>query len=102
MKQITKRSELDGSTFLIFKHSNRCPISARAARTVSSVEGELPVPTYTVIVHDARELSNAIAADFGVPHESPQLILIKDGKAVWHASHYEITADSIREAAAKQ
>jgi bacillithiol system protein YtxJ len=43
-------------------------------------------------------LSNAIAERFGVRHETPQALLIKDGRVVWHASHWSITSDSLTEA----
>ena len=97
MKQITTREELGGDRYFIFKHSQRCPISSRAERVVSAVEDTLDIPIFLVIVHDERELSQTIAADFAVKHESPQLILVKEGKALWHASHYDITEKAIRE-----
>ena len=98
VKQIRSADELVGDRYFIFKHSNRCPISSRAERVVSGVEEALTVPVYLVIVHDERDLSQGIAADLKVQHESPQLILVDGGKAVWHASHYDITEDAIREA----
>ena len=100
MKQIRSKDELAGDRYFIFKHSNRCPISSRATRVVGSIEETVDLPIFCVIVHDECELSQAIAADFDVQHESPQLILVADGKAVWHASHYDITEEAIREASA--
>ena len=95
MKRITDYNELQGDRYLIFKHSNRCPVSARAERAVTSVENGLELPVYQVIVHDERELSQAIAETFGITHQSPQLILVAGGKAVWNESHHGITAEAI-------
>lgn len=73
----------------VFKHSTTCPVSARAAREVEALESDLPV--YWVNVREQRELSNWIAEALGVRHESPQLILVRDGRAVKSWSHFEIT-----------
>jgi monothiol bacilliredoxin len=42
-----------------------------------------------------RPLSRRIAATLGIQHESPQVIVLRNGKPVWHASHYEVTADAL-------
>jgi bacillithiol system protein YtxJ len=42
-----------------------------------------------------RDISNAIAHQFGVTHESPQLLLIKDGKAIYNVSHSDIDAQEL-------
>lgn len=75
----------------LFKHSTTCPISASVYHEVQNVDGEVNV----VIVQSARNVSNEIAARTGVRHESPQAIVLKDGKAVYHASHYDITAEDV-------
>jgi bacillithiol system protein YtxJ len=79
---------LPGSCY-IFKHSTTCPVSAHAAQEVQAMQCELPV--YWLNVREQRELSNWVAAQYGVRHESPQLILLRDGRPekVW--SHFEIT-----------
>ncbi|MDP3988904.1 MAG: bacillithiol system redox-active protein YtxJ [bacterium] len=85
------------SPVLIFKHSLTCPISAGAYnRTKEGLEkGLIPYPVYLVIVQKDKELSSQIAKDLDVVHESPQLILVKDGKAVYHASHGAIQVQEI-------
>jgi bacillithiol system protein YtxJ len=86
---------------LIFKHSTTCPISGRAAQRVNTWlhEAEEEVPAiYMVKVIESRPVSNAIADRYEVKHESPQVLLIKDGKAVWNTSHDEITAEAIETA----
>ena len=61
----------------VFKHSTACPVSARAADEVQAMDSELPV--YWVNVREQRDLSNWMAARYGVRHESPQLILLRGG-----------------------
>ena len=46
-----------------------------------------------------RDISNAIVQEFGVFHESPQVILIKDGKAIYDSSHMSISAEAIKQQA---
>jgi len=75
-------------TCLVFKHSTTCGISAGAAREVQAMTTEVPI--YWVNVREQRELSNWVAETYGVTHESPQLILIRDGKAVQTWSHYDV------------
>jgi bacillithiol system protein YtxJ len=72
------------STCYVFIHSTSCPVSARAAIEVA--ESRTDVPIYRVLVLEQRELSNWVADFTGVEHESPQLILIRDGKVrkVWN------------------
>lgn len=89
------------SPILVFKHSTTCPISARASDRVHEYvmgAGDDAPPIVVVKVIESRKLSNAIASGLGVTHQSPQMILVKDRKAQWDASHHMITPDSIREA----
>lgn len=80
---------------LIFKHSTRCSISMMAKRRFEmdwdKIPGEIPVYFLDLIKH--REISNQIAGDFAVHHESPQLLLIKDGECILDQSHGEISVD---------
>lgn len=86
---------------IIFKHSTTCPVSGRAAQRMDAFlresEDELPA-FYMLKVQDARPVSNAIEAHYEVKHESPQILLVKDGKTVWHTSHDAITAEAVEEA----
>ena len=52
-------------------------------------------PLYVLKVIEARDLSDAAAERLGVPHASPQAIVIRHGHSVWHASHYDITANAL-------
>jgi bacillithiol system protein YtxJ len=86
----------------IFKHSTACPISAGAAARVNKyleAKGEDNLPKfYFVKVIESRPVSNALAEKLGVQHESPQIILIEKGKAVWNTSHQDITAETMTRA----
>ena len=75
----------------LFKHSVTCPISSDVYQEIKNVDAEINL----VVVQTARNVSNEIAARTGIRHESPQAIVIKEGKAVYHASHYDITAEAV-------
>jgi len=77
---------------VVFKHSAACGVSARAYERVA----ELAVPIMLVVVQSARALSNAIAVQTGIEHESPQAIVFRNGKPVWFGSHSQITAEALR------
>ncbi|WP_251636623.1 bacillithiol system redox-active protein YtxJ [Sporosarcina sp. NCCP-2716] len=85
--------ESDGHPLFVMKHSSTCPISAAGYQEFLFYETELP--KYVAVVQTARDVSQKIAEDTGVRHESPQVLLLKDGKAVWHASHYDIQRDNL-------
>lgn len=83
---------------LLLKHGAHCPISANARDEVSRFATDHPhVPVYSLEVTEHRDLSRDVAFALGVRHESPQLFLLCEGKASWHAEHYDISADAIRE-----
>jgi bacillithiol system protein YtxJ len=77
---------------VLFKHSTTCGISSGVYREVSQVPADVNV----VVIQTHRELSNTISSRTGVRHESPQAFVIVDGKAVYHASHYDIEAEHIK------
>ncbi len=83
---------------LVFKHSTTCPVSAEAAREVRGLDPGLPV--YQVNVREQRDLSNWVAAAYGVTHQSPQLILVRGGKAVRSWSHGEVNRATVAKALA--
>ena len=76
---------------VVFKHSNSCPISAVAYREMQALDSDVVL----VEVQSAREVSRQLADLTGVRHESPQVIVLRNGKAVWNASHYEVTAREV-------
>lgn len=84
---------------LVLKHSTTCPISASAWREFQSYLNGSANETATFVmvkVIESRPVSNQIATDLNVVHKSPQLILIRNKKAVWNTSHWHITEDNIR------
>ena len=85
--------------FLFLKHSLTCPISQAAFQEYEKyAESNQSVPAYYLAVQDSRPLSNEIAEKFEIKHESPQALLIKNGSAVWNASHWKITNRSLTSA----
>ena len=105
--QLTEAEALDGllarshaAPVLLFLHDDFCPISGAAHAEMC----ELPDPdkgaTLLVDVHCDRAISRAIEARTGVRHESPQVIVLRHGRAVWDASHFDITAQAVKQAVA--
>src|SRR6266566_9266542 len=90
-------AQSNGSPAIILKHSNSCGISARAHAEMSRIE----MPVGLVTVQQARVVSNELETRMGVEHETPQVFIIRDGKALWTASHGQIKAEAI-EAALRQ
>ena len=70
----------------LFKHSNSCGISADVLEQAGTIDGELNV----LVIQEDRPLSNEVAERTGHRHQSPQAFVIRDGKAIYHATHYGI------------
>jgi bacillithiol system protein YtxJ len=90
---------------LLFKHSRTCGISCEALDElqahVAEHMGKSAGASYKVItVQSHRGLSDSAAQRLGIRHETPQAILLKDGRAVWNASHFRITAAALARAIA--
>ncbi len=78
---------------LIFKHSTRCSISHMALARLErdwQAENMVDVKPYCLDLIRHRELSNLIAEEFEVEHESPQVLLIENGRAIYDQSHTAI------------
>jgi bacillithiol system protein YtxJ len=82
---------------VIFKHSTRCSVSRMALKQFEN-EYNLgdTLAVYFLDLLEHRNISNEIAARFNVYHQSPQLLLIKDGKSVYDASHSDIDAGELK------
>ena len=76
---------------VLFKHSDSCSISYNVFQDLRSANAEINV----VVVQTARGVSDSVAERTGIRHQSPQAIVLMDGKAVYHASHYDITAADV-------
>ncbi len=84
---------------LIFKHSTRCSISLMAKKSFEADWDIIPntVNFYFLDLIKHRDISAHIAELFQVHHESPQLLLIKDGDCILDSSHSDISADEVAE-----
>jgi len=82
-----------GKNALVFKHSTRCPVSARAERIFAAFAEEWSGVAQMCIVDVIRDrdVSKVIADETGVLHKSPQAIVIRNGAVTAHTSHYDIT-----------
>jgi len=83
---------------LLFKHSRHCGTSFEAldelqAHIETAPTGSAAYKMITVQTH--RSVSDAVSQRFGVRHETPQAILLRDGKVIWKASHFRITASEL-------
>ncbi|MBF0695526.1 MAG: bacillithiol system redox-active protein YtxJ [Flavobacterium sp.] len=89
--------ESQSKPVIIFKHSTRCSISRMALKQFEnqySINAEKASP-YFLDLLEYRPISNEIATRFDVVHQSPQILLIKDGKCIYTASHSDIDADDL-------
>lgn len=105
--KLTEESQLDqireeskDQPVMIFKHSITCSTSNmvvnRLERSWNEKEME-NVQIYLLELQNYRQISNAIAEQFAVRHESPQVLIIRDGKAVYSRSHFEINFSALQE-----
>jgi len=82
---------------MIFKHSTRCSISSMAKSRLENdwdLQEEV-TPVYLDLI-SYREISNEIADRLKVMHQSPQIILVKNGLVVHHASHNQISVSDVK------
>ncbi|MEK7831932.1 MAG: bacillithiol system redox-active protein YtxJ [Acidobacteriota bacterium] len=90
---------------LFFKHSDTCGISQRAfgefERYLQSPESAA-VRNCVIVIQTAREVSNELARLTAIQHESPQAILMRDGKVVWNDSHMALKSDNLKAAVSQR
>lgn len=79
---------------VIFKHSTACGISSAAYKEMEKFDGQVNL----LEVQSARDVSRELADLTGIRHETPQVIVLKDGKAVWNASHFDVKAGAVLKA----
>jgi bacillithiol system protein YtxJ len=89
------KEESQSSPVVIFKHSTTCSISAMALHRLQRKSVEAKV--YYLDLRANRNVSNLVAETFDVIHESPQVLIIDKGKAVYHRSHSDISPSEIQE-----
>ncbi|HZE98478.1 MAG TPA: bacillithiol system redox-active protein YtxJ [Planctomycetota bacterium] len=108
MKDLASLEDLDvvlapaPGPVLLYKHSTQCGICDAAIVEVEEFErrsaGAVAVHCLDLLAH--RDVSNAVAQRLGIRHESPQAILLRDGKPVAVLNHRSIKADALSKAAA--
>ncbi|MCB0410083.1 MAG: bacillithiol system redox-active protein YtxJ [Flavobacteriales bacterium] len=103
LEDVTSLDEVISASFdsnlkavAIFKHSTRCPISfAAKSRLELAWDFKDELPIYYLDLINFREISNEIAERFNIQHESPQILIVKNGECIHHASHISISAKEI-------
>jgi bacillithiol system protein YtxJ len=103
-------AESDSRPVLLFKHSHTCGVSLEALdelvahlndRGADASAPRTSAAQYAMVtVQTHRAVSNAVAQKLGVRHETPQALLIRDGRVVWSASHFRVTAAAVEGAIA--
>src|SRR5205807_4914103 len=86
------------SAAVLFKHSNTCGVSSRAYDEMSKLRG----PVGLVTVQKARAVSNEMERRWGVTHETPQVLIVREHSLVWDASHSRVTAAAVETALKEQ
>ena len=83
---------------ILFKHSPTCPVSWMAHREVMQLRTEQPdLPLYLISVRRKREVARFIEERTGVRHESPQILVLRQGEVVAAVSHDDVTASAIKD-----
>lgn len=86
---------------LLFKHSTRCNISSAALSRLERAWTEADDALHTAYHLDLlrhRDVSNAIAQRYRVEHASPQVLVIRHGRCVYHESHFGISYGDVMQA----
>jgi bacillithiol system protein YtxJ len=91
------KEESNTQPVLIFKHSTRCSISSMAKYRLDKGQNPENMLCYYLDLIQYRSVSNKIAEIFHVPHESPQILLIKNGECIYEESHNGIRMEDILE-----
>jgi bacillithiol system protein YtxJ len=93
LKSIVSKSQVRPQ--VIFKHSTRCSISAVALSRLQKTKQPADIDFYFLDLLAFRGLSNKVAEVFKVHHESPQILLIRNGECIFEESHMGISMDEI-------
>ncbi len=93
LPEIVSRSQTTPQ--VIFKHSTRCSISAVALQRIQKAQQPSGIDFYFLDLLAYRPLSGKVAEAFGVHHESPQVLLIKNGKCIFNESHLGISMNDL-------
>lgn len=99
-ERLTEATQLDAvrgeALAVIYKHSPLCGVSSMARQEIRSFMDAHPdVPLYEVDVVRDRSLSRAVERAFGVRHQSPQALVLRQGEVVWHGSHGAVSRSAL-------
>jgi len=103
LDKIEQFDEIDGISqtkpVVLFKHSTRCSISRMALKQFDAEFNypEEKIDWYLLDLLNHRDLSNEIASRYNVMHQSPQIVVIRNGKAVFNESHDSISAEDLKQ-----
>lgn len=109
MRELTSVADIDAAlersatrTVVFFKHSPTCGTSAHAFEQIEDLLAGPAVDAdlFLVDVVRQRPLSNAIAEKLNLRHESPQILVIRNGVVRWTATHYRVTTKAVADAIA--
>lgn len=81
----------NGRPLILFKHSNSCGISGRAYGEMANLEE----PVGMITVQRSREVSDEIERRFGLSHETPQVLIVRNNELLWSASHSQVRAHAV-------
>jgi len=88
--------ESRNGSVLIFKHSTRCSISDAAIQRIErDWKDDFKIKPYYLDLIAHREISNALANNYGIEHQSPQVLMILNGKCIYTESHSGIRVSEI-------
>ena len=94
LEEIVQLSETKPT--IIFKHSTRCSISSTALSRLERAWDAAETPAYYLDLIAYRPISSAIAEKFDIEHQSPQVLVINQGKCSYSATHWDIAMDEIK------
>jgi len=103
LSTLDQLNEIEKASFtktqVIFKHSTSCSISRMAKSRIESglEELEKDADVYYLDLLANRSISNMIAEKWNVEHESPQILIIKNGKSIHDSSHNMISINDIQQ-----
>jgi bacillithiol system protein YtxJ len=100
MEQFDEIDEISQTkSVVLFKHSTRCSISRMALKQFDTEFNypEEKIDWYLLDLLNHRDLSNEIASRYNVMHQSPQIVVIRNGKAVFNESHDSISAEDLKQ-----
>jgi bacillithiol system protein YtxJ len=98
LEDIRKNSTLRPQ--VIFKHSTRCSTSALVKNRLERASQPQEIDFYYLDLLSYRPVSNKVAESFRIDHESPQVLIIRNGECIYDESHLGISMDEIADRAA--